>query len=252
MANFLVIGALALDRPVWLEDGLERGGRVSGRSLEGRLAARLGGGGANAGVALTKAGHRVTLASLVATDDGGDQSIALAEAAGLDTCLVGRRPGESRATLILIEPDGERLVVFESGAILVYLGEKTGKFLPSDTRGRFAALQWLMFQMSAIGPQLGLLFRARNAADPVPGQVERLSAEVGRIFGVVEQQLGRGGPFIAGEYSIADIASFTWMRNHKALGLEIAEYPRARAWLDEIAARPAVQRGMQVLRAPRA
>lgn len=149
-------------------------------------------------------------------------------------------------------PDGEKIVVFESGAILVYLGEKTGKFLPSDTRGRFAALQWLMFQMSAIGPQFGLLFRARNAAEPVPGQVERLSAEVGRIFGVVEQQLGRGGPFMAGEYSIADIASFTWMRNHKALGVEIAEYPKVRAWLDEIAARPAVQRGLQVLRAPRA
>ncbi len=111
MANFLVIGALALDRPVWLEGGLERGGRVAGRSLEGRLAARLGGGGANAGVALIQASHRVNLASLVATDDGGDQSIAMANAAGLDTTLVGRRPGESRTTLILIEPDGERLVL---------------------------------------------------------------------------------------------------------------------------------------------
>jgi len=111
MANFLVIGALALDRPVWLEGGLERGGRTAGRSLEGRLGARLGGGGANAGVALTKAGHRVNLASLVASDDGGDQAIALANAAGLDTALVGRRPGESRTTLILIEPDGERLVL---------------------------------------------------------------------------------------------------------------------------------------------
>lgn len=111
MANFLVIGALALDRPVWLEGGLERGGRMAGRSLEGRLAARLGGGGGNAGVALTKAGHHVNLASLVASDDGGDQSIAMAKAAGLDTTLVGRRPGESRTTLILIEPDGERLVL---------------------------------------------------------------------------------------------------------------------------------------------
>ena len=111
MADFLVIGALALDRPVWLERGLERGGRVAGRSLAGRLEGRLGGGGANAGVALTKAGHRVSLASLVAADDGGDQVVALAEAAGLDTSLVGRRPGESRTTLILIDPDGERLVL---------------------------------------------------------------------------------------------------------------------------------------------
>jgi len=149
-------------------------------------------------------------------------------------------------------PDGERMVVFESGAILVYLAEKTGKLLPSATRGRFAALQWLMFQMSAVGPMLGQLFRARNAAEPVPGQVERLSAEVARIFGVVEQQLASGGPFLAGDYSIADIACFPWMRNHKALGLEINDYPRVRGWLDTIAARPAVQRGMQVLRAPRA
>lgn len=149
-------------------------------------------------------------------------------------------------------PDGEEIVVFESGAILVYLGEKTGRFLPSDTRGRFAVLQWLMFQMSAIGPQFGLLFRARNAAEPVPEQVERFSAEVGRIFGVLERQLGGGGPFLAGEYSIADIACFPWVRNHKALGIDINEYPKVRAWLDEIAARPAVQRGMQVLRTPRA
>ena len=153
----------------------------------------------------------------------------------------------------LVDPEGpndEKIVVFESGAILVYLGEKTGRFLPQDTRGRFAVLQWLMFQMSAIGPQLGLLFRARIAAEPVPAQVERFTAEVARIFGVVEQQLASGGPYLAGDYSIADIASFPWMRNHKALGIDIAEYPRVRACLDAIAARPAVQRGMQVLRAP--
>lgn len=111
MADFLVIGALALDRPVWLEVPLQRGGRVAGRSLEGRLSPRLGGGGANAGVALVRAGHRAILASLVAHDEGGDQAIAMADAAGLDTQLVGRRPGESRTTLILIEPDGERLVL---------------------------------------------------------------------------------------------------------------------------------------------
>lgn len=149
-------------------------------------------------------------------------------------------------------PDGEEIVVFESGAILVYLGEKTGKFLPIDTRGRFAALQWLMFQMSAIGPMFGQLFRARNAAEPVAGQVERLTADVARIYGVVDQQLAGGRSYMAGEYSIADIASFPWMRNHKALGIDIAEYPQVRAWLDTIAARPAVQRGMQVLRTPRA
>lgn len=111
MADFLVIGALALDRPVWLEAALERGGRMGGRTLGGQLAPRLGGGGANAGVALVKAGHRVRVASLVASDTDGSQAVAMATAAGLDTTLVGRRPGESRTTLVLIEPDGERLVL---------------------------------------------------------------------------------------------------------------------------------------------
>ncbi|MDP2212383.1 PfkB family carbohydrate kinase [Phenylobacterium sp.] len=111
MADFLVIGALALDRPVWLEGRLERGGRMAGRSLMGRLGPRLGGGGANAGVALAKAGHIARLASLASADDGGGESIAMAKAASLDITLVGRRPGASRTTLILIEPDGERLVL---------------------------------------------------------------------------------------------------------------------------------------------
>ena len=164
-----------------------------------------------------------------------------------------RNPNGKIPTLVDSEgPDGRPVTVFESGAILLYLAEKTGRFLPKDSQGRFRVIEWVMFQMSAVGPQLGLLFRARNAAEPVPGQVERLTAEVGRIYGVVEQQLASEGPFLAGEYSIADIACFPWMRNHKALGLDIAEYPKLRHWLDEIAARPAVQRGMQVLRTPRA
>ena len=148
-------------------------------------------------------------------------------------------------------PDGAAVTVFESGAILVYLAEKSGQLLPHDTQGRFRVLQWLMFQMSAVGPMLGQLFHFRNAAEQLPYAIDRFTTEVKRIFGVVEQQLADTGSFLAGEYSIADIASYPWMRNHKALGLEISEYPRVRAWLEAIASRPAVQRGLQVLRAPK-
>ncbi len=145
-------------------------------------------------------------------------------------------------------PEGTPVTVFESGAILVYLAEKTGKLMPHDTQGRFRVMQWLMFQMSAVGPMLGQLFHFRNAKEPLPYAIERFDSEVKRIFSVVEQGLAQAGPFLAGEYSIADIACFTWMRNHKGVGLNISDYPRVEAWLAAIAERPAVQRGLQVLR----
>lgn len=119
MADFVVIGALALDRPVWLNGPLSPGARVRGRTLQGALAGRLGGGGANAGVALARAGHRVALAAFVGADADGDSAIAAAQAAGLDTARVQRRARGAGATLILIDPSGERIVLgldFETSA----------------------------------------------------------------------------------------------------------------------------------------
>jgi len=113
-------------------------------------------------------------------------------------------------------------------------------------------LQWLMFQMSAVGPMLGQLFHFRSAQEPIPYAIDRFETEVKRLFKVVETELGARGPFLAGEYSIADMACFPWMRNHKAFGLEINEYPKTKAWLATIAERPAVQRGLQVLRESKA
>ena len=111
MADFLVIGALALDRPIRLSGPLEPGARLLGRTLDGALAPRLGGGAANAGVALARAGHRAAVCGIVARDPDGDACLALARKAGLDTTHVVRRAGTSRTTLILIEPGGERLVL---------------------------------------------------------------------------------------------------------------------------------------------
>lgn len=149
-------------------------------------------------------------------------------------------------------PDGAPVTIFESGAILVYLAEKSGKLMPRDTQGRFRVLQWLMFQMSAVGPMLGQLFHFRNAAEQLRYAISRFETEVKRLYGVVEQGLAAGGPYLAGDYSIADIACFPWMRNHRALGLEIADYPKVREWLEAIDERPAVGRGLQVLRGSKA
>lgn len=145
-------------------------------------------------------------------------------------------------------PGGKEVVVFESGAILVYLAEKSGKFLPQDTQGRFEALQWVMFQMSGIGPMFGQLFHFKNAApEQITYAIERYDNEVRRLLGVLERQLA-SREYLAGEYSIADMASYPWVRVYKAFGISEADFPNVQKWVDRVAARPAVQRGMGVLR----
>lgn len=150
----------------------------------------------------------------------------------------------------LVDPDGPEgpVTIAESGAILIYLAEKSGLLLPRATQARFTALQWLMFQMSAIGPMLGQLYHFRNHTETIPHAIDRYTTEVLRILGVVESQLTTT-PFLAGDdYSIADIASFPWLRVARQLGLDFAALPRLSAWLDTIGERPAVQRGLTVLR----
>lgn len=145
-------------------------------------------------------------------------------------------------------PGGGEVVVFESGAILLYLAEKSGKFLPTDTQGRFEALQWLMFQMSGIGPMFGQLFHFKNAAqEKLPYAIERYDSEVRRLLGVLDKQLSTR-EYLAGEYSIADIASYPWVRVYKAFGIAETDFPNVQKWVDRVAARPGVQRGMGVLR----
>ncbi len=149
-------------------------------------------------------------------------------------------------------PGGEPISVFESGAILYYLATKTGKFMPSltsDPRGHVAVMEWLMFQMGGIGPMMGQNnhFRA-YAPEKIPYAIERYGNEVRRLFGVVDRRLAEN-EWIAGEaYTIADMASFPWMRNHERQEVPIADYPNVGRWLDTIAARPAVQRGLEVLK----
>jgi GSH-dependent disulfide-bond oxidoreductase len=149
-------------------------------------------------------------------------------------------------------PDGAPISLFESGAILLYLAGKTGKFLPKTTRGRYEVLQWLMFQMGGVGPMLGQTHHFRlYAPEKVPYAIERYSNEAKRLYGVMNRQLAKS-KYIAGPaYSIADIAIFPWLRSWKNQGIDWNDFPHLKGWFDEIAARPAVVRGVEVLAAQR-
>jgi len=147
-----------------------------------------------------------------------------------------------------VGPDGKPISLFESGAILLYLAAKTGKFLPRSDRARFEVLQWLMFQMGGLGPMLGQAHHFRiYAPQKIDYAVDRYTNEAKRLYGVLERQLQQHS-FIAGkQYSVADIASFPWLRSWQNQGVDWADYPALKDWFDRIAARPAVQRGVAVL-----
>jgi GST-like protein len=136
--------------------------------------------------------------------------------------------------------------MMESGAILIYLAEKTGRFLPSSPRGRYRALEWLMFQMGGVGPMFGQVHHfLRAAKEPVPYAIERYSKEKDRLYGVLDKRLG-AAQYLAGEYSIADIATYPWVSRYEWHKTDLAQFPNVKRWFDAISARPAVQRGMAV------
>ena len=145
-------------------------------------------------------------------------------------------------------PDGQPISLFESGAILLYLAGKTGRFLPSGTRERYEVLQWLMFQMGGLGPMLGQAHHFRiYAPEKLPYAVERYTNEAKRLYGVLDRRLAKSRYVGGAEYSIADIAVFPWLRSWKNQGIDWVDYPQLKGWFDEVAARPAVQRGVDVL-----
>jgi GSH-dependent disulfide-bond oxidoreductase len=151
----------------------------------------------------------------------------------------------------ITDPDGSEgapISLFESGAILLYLAGKTGRFLPAGTAARYEVLQWLMFQMGGVGPMLGQAHHFRiYAPEKIPYAVDRYTNEARRLYGVMDRRLAQstylGGP----EYSIADIAVYPWLRSWKNQGIDWNDFPHLRAWFDAVGARPAVQRGCEVL-----
>ena len=145
-------------------------------------------------------------------------------------------------------PDGKPIALFESGAILLYLASKTGKFLPKNDRLKFQVLQWLMFQMGGVGPMLGQTHHFRMyAPEKIDYAINRYTNETKRIYGVMDKQLTTSKFIACDDYTLADIAIFPWLRSWENQGIDWADYPALKKWFDLISARPAVQRGVQVL-----
>ena len=142
---------------------------------------------------------------------------------------------------------GPAVPMFETGAILIYLAEKSGRFLPTDMRARFNVIQWLMWQMGGLGPMLGQHGHfALYAPEKIPYAIQRYRDETSRLYAVLNRQLGKTGAYVAGEYSIADIACFPWTMTHKAQGFTLDDFPHIKRWYADIRARPKVQAGLAV------
>ena len=143
-------------------------------------------------------------------------------------------------------PDGKPISLFESGAILIYLAEKSGRLMPVAPRRRYLALQWLMFQMGGVGPIFGQVHHfLRAAKEPVPYAIERYTKETRRLYGVLDGRL-EDREYLADEYSIADIATYPWVARYEWHKTQLEDFPHVKRWFDRISARPAVQKGMAV------
>ncbi len=142
-------------------------------------------------------------------------------------------------------PGGKPFKLFESGAILMYLAEKTGKFLPQEMAKRYEVIQWLMFQMGGVGPMFGQANYFYRLDEKVPFAIERYYKEAIRLYNVLEQALAQKD-YLAGEYSIADIATYPWVGRHDGHNVKLEEFPNVKRWFDAISQRPAVKRGMAV------
>jgi len=190
-----------------------------------------------------------------ATPNGHKISIALEEL-GLPYevhALSFDRQEQKAPEFLRINPNGripaivdDGFAVFESGAILLYLAEKTGQLLPSDPKGRSLAIQWLMFQMGGVGPMQGqanVFFR--YFPEKLQGAIDRYQHETRRLYEVLDRRLGEA-EYLAGDYGIADIATFPWVRIHDWAGVAVDGLEHLQRWMDAIAVRPAVQRGLQV------
>jgi GST-like protein len=144
-------------------------------------------------------------------------------------------------------PGGKPFAIFESGAILMYLAEKYGKLMPAETRRKYEVIEWLMFQMASVGPMLGQAHHFRlYAPEKLQYAVDRYTNEARRIYHVIDKRLGEVA-YLAGEYSIADIAVYPWLAPHNMQGQNLDDTPNLKRWFDEIRSRPAVQRGFAVM-----
>jgi len=175
------------------------------------------------------------------------KTIDITQGEQLDPEFVAINPNSKIPAIVDSDgPDGKPITLFESGANLLYLAGKTGRLLPTSDRGKYEALQWLMFQMGGVGPMFGQTHHfLRFAPEPLPYAIKRYSTETARLYGVLDQRLGEVA-YLADEYSIADMATYPWVARHEWQKIDLADYPNVRRWHEAIGARPAVQRGMAV------
>ena len=163
--------------------------------------------------------------------------------------FLGIAPNNRMPAIIDQDPldHGGPLSLFESGAILEYLAEKTGRFLPLDRRAKFTTLQWLYWQMGGLGPMAGQNHHfAIYAPEKLPYAIDRYVKETNRLYGVLDRQLARTGAFVAGDYSIADMACYPWIVPYQNQGQDLEDFPHLHRWFDTIRARPAVQRAYEI------
>jgi GST-like protein len=155
-------------------------------------------------------------------------------------------PNNKMPAIVDPQDDGESIVIFESGAILQYLAEKTGELMPRDTRGKYRVLQWVCWQVGGLGPMAGQAHHfLRYAPQKVEYAMHRFKAEVTRLYKVLDKQLEKA-EYLAGDYSIADIAAWPWVARWEWQGQNLDDYPQIKRWFDAIGARPAVQRAVAV------
>jgi glutathione S-transferase len=146
----------------------------------------------------------------------------------------------------IVDRDEGDFAVFESGAILLYLAEKTGMLIPADRKGRSLVIQWLMFQMAGVGPMQGQAHVfLHSAPDAIPYAIDRYQNETRRLYGVLDTRLA-DNRYLAGDYSLADIANWTWIWFHGFAGIPLEDFPSLKRWFDELEARPGFRRGMAV------
>ncbi|PJK29843.1 glutathione binding-like protein [Minwuia thermotolerans] len=144
-------------------------------------------------------------------------------------------------------PDGEPISVFETGAILIYLAKKTGKFLPAEPRAFHETMQWLMWQMGGVGPMMGQAHHFRRfAPEKIPYAIDRYTNETARLYGVLDKRVADRDWLAAGEYTIADIATFPWIARHEWQGMKLEDFPNLKRWYDRIWSRDAVKKGFEV------
>jgi GSH-dependent disulfide-bond oxidoreductase len=144
-------------------------------------------------------------------------------------------------------PDGEPMSLSESGTILIYLGDKAGRFLPESQRARYVVLQWLMFQMGHVGPMLGQAHHFRGyAPEKIPYAIKRYTDEAARLYGVMDRRLSDAAYFAGDEYTIADMAIFPWLVSHERQGQDLEDYPSVKRWYETMESRPAVSRALEV------